>query len=225
MAIDIQSAKISLGDTGYPASHNAMIDTVETGCNEAISTAEAASNAAWTATSATSLLIAVASKVFTLAEIDRAFTIGSPIKASSTANPNNYMTGVVTAYSGTTLTVDVTAIGGSGTLAAWSITVTPVGALTDIIQDASPQLGGDLDCNGNMITGSSYAQIADATPATGTTHTFNYSSGDMQQITCPAAGTLTLAVSNFPSGILPNPLFSTLSFSSWKTKGIPERAL
>ena len=41
--------------------------------------------------------------------------------------------------------------------------------------------------------------IADATPGTGTTHTFDYSQGDMQQITAPAGGTLTLAFSNFPA--------------------------
>ena len=64
----------------------------------------------------------------------------------------------------------------------------------DIVGDTTPQLGGDLDCNGNQITGSSYAQIADASLGTGT-HTFDYSAGDMQQLT--ATGNITLATSNF----------------------------
>ena len=69
--------------------------------------------------------------------------------------------------------------------------------LADVVGDTTPQLGGNLDCNGNQITDSSYLQAADATPATTTTHTFDYSAGDMQQITAPAAGTLTIAFSNF----------------------------
>ena len=70
----------------------------------------------------------------------------------------------------------------------------------DVLSDTSPQLGGDLDFNGKTMNKSAVRQIADATPSTGTTHTFDYANGDMQQITCPASGTLTLAVSNFPSG-------------------------
>lgn len=58
-------------------------------------------------------------------------------------------------------------------------------------------LTDDLDCNGKTFQGSSYDQIADASLGTGT-HTFDYSSGDGQQIT--ATGDITLGVSNFVSG-------------------------
>lgn len=47
------------------------------------------------------------------------------------------------------------------------------------------------------IQTAAYVQIADASIASGT-HTFNYSSGDMQQLT--ATGDITLAFSNFPTG-------------------------
>ena len=70
----------------------------------------------------------------------------------------------------------------------------------NVVDDTTPQLGGDLDYNGKTANKSSVRGIADATPSTGTTHTFDYSNGDMQQVTCPAAGTLTLAISNMPTG-------------------------
>jgi len=51
------------------------------------------------------------------------YAVGMPLKIPSTANVNNYMKGVVTAYnSGTgSLTVNVLSIGGSGTFADWSV--------------------------------------------------------------------------------------------------------
>lgn len=73
-------------------------------------------------TSASSLAIATGSKDFILAE-DRPFASGAWITATDSANSANYMFGQVTGYvAGTkTLTVNVTAIGGSGTKTAWNI--------------------------------------------------------------------------------------------------------
>lgn len=68
--------------------------------------------------------------------------------------------------------------------------------------DLAPKLGGALDANGKTINKSSVRGIADAFPATGTTHTFDYANGDMQRITCPAAGTLTFAFSNMPNSLV-----------------------
>ena len=152
------------------------------------------------ATSSTSLLISVASKTLTLDQADRSWTIGSEVKLTSSANTTNYMIGVVTAYTSPSITVSATSIGGSGTLADWAISTYVQGGLTSVIDDLTPQLGGDLDTNGKTFGVSSYAQIADASPSTGTTHTFAFASGDYQKITCPAAGTLTLGTSGFVSG-------------------------
>ena len=69
--------------------------------------------------------------------------------------------------------------------------------VSNLIDELTPQLGGDLDTNGKTLNGSSYVQIADATLASGT-HTFNYTSGDMQQLT--ATGAITVAFSNMPTG-------------------------
>jgi len=87
----------------------------------AVSAAQAAASAAALAgTSATSLLIAIASKVFTT-QAGEAYTAGNWITATSAANLANWMYGQVVSYSGTTLTVDVQVIGGSGTYADWNL--------------------------------------------------------------------------------------------------------
>lgn len=101
-------------------------DRVQTGLDAAAAAASeaAAANyaAALTATSTTSLLIAVASRTFTT-QAGKQFAAGQFISAVSAANNANYMHGQVTSYSGTTLIVNVTDIGGSGTLADWNLSV------------------------------------------------------------------------------------------------------
>lgn len=74
----------------------------------------------YAATSTTSLLIGTGSKAFTT-QSGLAYSAGARVRASSAANGANYMEGLVTSYSGTTLTVNVTKVGGSGTLADWNI--------------------------------------------------------------------------------------------------------
>lgn len=71
-------------------------------------------------TSATSFLIGTGSKAFTTqAGLD--FIVGRRVRAWSLASSANWMSGLITAYSGTTLTVLVDAVGGSGTLTDWQI--------------------------------------------------------------------------------------------------------
>lgn len=74
-----------------------------------------------TTTSASSVLIGIGDKTFTTAASGLGYVTGMPVNVVNTANPANYMTGFVKSYSGTTLIVTVLTIGGSGTLAAWSI--------------------------------------------------------------------------------------------------------
>lgn len=72
-------------------------------------------------TSTTSLAITVASKVFTT-QAGLAYTNGARVRASSAANTSNWMEGLAT-YSGTTLTIAVDKINGSGTFADWNFNV------------------------------------------------------------------------------------------------------
>ena len=73
------------------------------------------------AVSTTSLAIEVASKAFTVAA-SLGYVTGMRVRATSAANAANFMEGTVTSYSSTTLTVAVDTIGGTGTLADWTIT-------------------------------------------------------------------------------------------------------
>ena len=78
----------------------------------------------YSATSTTSTAIGTGSKTF-VTQSGKNFTIGQSVRVANTTTPANYMDGQVTAYSGTSLTVNVTAVGGTGTLAAWTISLTP----------------------------------------------------------------------------------------------------
>lgn len=80
---------------------------------------------AYSKTSTTSLTIGTGSKAFTVAS-GLSFVAGNSVTATSAASSANFMTGTVASYSGTTLTVTVTTIGGSGTLADWTIAVNNV---------------------------------------------------------------------------------------------------
>jgi hypothetical protein len=72
-------------------------------------------------TSATSFSVTTGSKAFTT-QADLSLTVGSRIRAASSASPTaNYMEGVITAYSGTTLTVTIDKAVGSGTHTDWLI--------------------------------------------------------------------------------------------------------
>lgn len=70
-------------------------------------------------TSTTSLAIGTGSKTFTT-QAGLPIAAGQFLVIPSAANAANYMFGAVTSYSGTTLIVNVTVVGGSGTFADWS---------------------------------------------------------------------------------------------------------
>lgn len=111
--------------TQWMAAAAAEMDALGVELNAAL----VASMAGVTATSTTSLTIGAGSKPLTV-EAGKGFVIGQTLKVASSADPANAMIGVVTAYNNATgaLTVLVAADGvsGSGTLAAWSISVSTV---------------------------------------------------------------------------------------------------
>ena len=79
-------------------------------------------------TSTTSLAIGTGSKSLTLVESGKAYIVGQYVIIASTASPSNNMVGQITSFSGTSLVVNVTTINGSGTISAWSISVTSAGS-------------------------------------------------------------------------------------------------
>jgi hypothetical protein len=88
----------------------------------ASATSAAASAAKLQGTSTTSVLIGTGSKAFTT-QADKFFDVGTWLLIVSEADETNYMHGNVTAYSGTSLTVNVTNTGGAGTFDDWDIKV------------------------------------------------------------------------------------------------------
>jgi hypothetical protein len=72
--------------------------------------------------SATSTTIGTGSKTFTVTDAAPLFYSGQAVEVRSRANPSTArMKGTVTASNGTSLTVNVTSVDGSGTLTDWSI--------------------------------------------------------------------------------------------------------
>jgi hypothetical protein len=80
--------------------------------------------AGFAATSETSMLISTGSKTF-LTQANRAYKPGTRVRLISAADPTDYMEGDITAYTGSSMTVNVTRLGptASGTHADWSIVV------------------------------------------------------------------------------------------------------
>lgn len=75
---------------------------------------------AYYGTSSTSLAIGTGSKTFTT-QANKLFAVGRYVIAVSAANTSNFMYGMVSAYSGTSLTISASAFGGSGTKSDWII--------------------------------------------------------------------------------------------------------
>jgi hypothetical protein len=82
-----------------------------------------ATGPSYSGTSTTSLTIGTGSTGAFTTQAGLAYVIGSRVRLASSASPSNYMEGTVTAYSGTSMTVNVDAINGSGTIASWNLSI------------------------------------------------------------------------------------------------------
>ena len=131
--------------------------------------ASATTATAMTGTSTTSLAIGTGSKTLTT-QSGKTFTVGRYIQIGVTNSGANFMNGQITSYSGTTLVVNVNSIGGSGTHNTWTLDLSGVkgatgntgGGLAAVVDDTSPQLGGNLDANGHQVQWSKGADVASA---------------------------------------------------------------
>lgn len=114
----------SVGSVVYAT--NAAASAAAASASASAASASAATAASYasalTSTSTTSLTIGTGAKVFTT-QSSKGYAAGQFFSAISAANSANYMHGTVTSYVGTTLTTNVTDIGGSGTLADWNLSV------------------------------------------------------------------------------------------------------
>ena len=94
-------------------------------------------------TSATSTLIGTGSKTFTtnLTNSQTAFTVGTRVRVAYSVTPANFMEGVITAFSGTTFTVNVDSIGGAGTFASWRVSVAGIQGSNGVISFSGNSTG------------------------------------------------------------------------------------
>jgi hypothetical protein len=87
-------------------------------------------------TSSTSHSVTTGSKTFVvnIPSTSSSIVVNQTVKAASTLNSLNFVEGVVTAFSGTNLTINVTVTGGSGTnLTSWSIALSTDPALVQCV--------------------------------------------------------------------------------------------
>lgn len=117
--IDADAQAVEAGRQDAATSRDAAAGSA--GAAAASATASANSAANLVATSTTSLAISAGSKVFAT-QVGKQFGVGSRVTITNDAAPaSRIMYGTVTAYAGTSLTVNVDNVLGSGTYAAWTI--------------------------------------------------------------------------------------------------------
>lgn len=81
-----------------------------------------------TSSSTTSNSVGTGSKTFTVSA-NKLFTAGAFVLVVDTLDTANFMHGTITTYTGTSLTINVTTTGGSGTKTSWTVSVSgPKGA-------------------------------------------------------------------------------------------------
>ncbi len=76
---------------------------------------------------------------------------------------------------------------------------TPIVKVQD---DSSPVLGGDLNFNTYSSKLFSVHQDTDVTVPSGSTHTFDFNNGNIQEVTCAPSSTMTIEFANYPSGVM-----------------------
>ncbi len=116
----------SSATTAAAQASNAATSETNASTSAAAAAASAVAAAAVnTGTSSTSQAVASGSKTFTT-QSGKQWSVNQWLVIVSAGTPTAYMIGQVSSYSGTTLTLNVTTIGGSGTYTDWNIGVTGV---------------------------------------------------------------------------------------------------
>lgn len=105
------------------ATTQAGIATTQANAAAASAASAAAIAGAFVGTSISSLTIALGSKSFAT-QAGEQYTAGIWLSAVSAASGSNWMFGQVTSYTGSTLVLDVQAVGGAGTFADWNLSLT-----------------------------------------------------------------------------------------------------
>lgn len=217
----------TVGNTGLKSAKSYAEDATTNGAAQvtlaaaqvtlATTQAENATNAAAAilGTSATSFTVGTGSKTFTT-QSSKQFAAGQWVTISSTANIANYMFGQVTSYSSTSLIVNITAIGGSGTYADWKISISGIkgdtGSAGVVNTGNSTNITGIVKGNGSTLSAATVrTDYAEPTTALAT--------GILKNTTTTGAHTIALAGTDYvvPSGALGTPTSGNLANCTFPT--------
>jgi hypothetical protein len=147
-----------------------LVDDAEAAATAAAASATTAQNIAtgYTATSTTSVAIGTGSKAFTI-QTGKNFAVGQYVLIMQTSNPTvNWMFGQITAFTAGTgaLTVNVSVVGGSGTINAWTITISGVRGAAGAAGSGSGDVsapGGNFAASGRVIVSAGTDKTVDDT--------------------------------------------------------------
>jgi hypothetical protein len=179
-------------------------------------------------TSSTSTLIGTGSKTFTtnLSATSTAFTVGSRVRLAYSVTPSNWMEGVVTAFSGTTMTVNVDTTNGSGTFASWNISISANASTLGTVAIANGGTGqttasaafnalSPITSTGDLILGNganSATRLAIGTngyvlSSNGTTASWNSLQGNSTYLKAPTVQKFTSGSGTYTTPTNPSPLY------------------
>lgn len=134
--------------------------------NAAAASAASAANAPGTnATTSTSVSVSTGSKPITLNQTGKAYSVGQTIVIASAANPNNAVTGPITAFNSGTgaMTINATAAQGSGSFSDGVVSLSAVGGVLptrSITGSGLASGGGDLSADRTItVTGANVAAV------------------------------------------------------------------
>jgi hypothetical protein len=132
---------------------NAALETYAAALNAwAAAVALVVSGVDFNGTSATSNTVGTGSKTWTT-QSGKLWQVGQFVVVADSVSPANYCFGQVTAYSGTSLTVNVTAIGGSGTKTAWSIGIAPAAGAYATLGGSETLTNKTIALGSNSVSG------------------------------------------------------------------------
>lgn len=147
---------LSIGDSVAQDSAAAVAaaDAAIAAAEEAVEAAEALGGInleGTTATSSSTLIIGLGTKILTI-PAGKALVEGMTVKIAMTSSPTNWMLGDIITYVGTTLTVAVNNTQGSGTAAAWTISLSGVNATFESIGAAESGANSNITSLSGLTT-------------------------------------------------------------------------
>jgi len=191
--VPITKDMVSIADSAIAAAATAadMVSKVST-------------SASTNATSTSTLAVSTGSKTITLAETGKAYVVGQYVLIALTATPATNMVGQITAFLGTTLTVNVLFVSGSGSGSAWTVSITgkPMSANTGSPTNITGLLKGDGSSLGTVVSGTDIKTIGgNSVLGSGNIVHFDTSTSSSGQVLVSCGANETPVFQALPTGI------------------------